>query len=200
MLPDHWWLKTTPQSSCSTDLQSLGLYCPTGEMVLILWGKITGSFCSHLCLPSRRTQPKLMALCLQNLKIFISTLTGIQSSLLPISLLHPLHFPFVNSWHREGFDFTSDASSCTLSNLTSPWSNDMNCLRQLLQWLWAKCVVLELIWQFMNLKLRSYSEISFVYAIFLEIKLNYSHPAEKQKCFIDSVIDLTLRLNLKNWH
>lgn len=200
MLPDHWLLKTTPQSSCSADWQLLDLCCPTGELVLTLWGEITGSFSSHLRLPSRPTLPKLMALCLQNLKIFISTLTGTQPRLLPISLLHTLHFPFVDSWHREGFDFTSDASSFTPGNLTSPWSNDMNCPRQLLQWLWAKCVVLELIWQFMNLKLRSYSEISFVYAIFLEIKLNYSHLAEKQKCFIDSVIDLTLRPNLKNWH
>lgn len=51
----------------------------------------------------------------------------------------------------------------------------------------------------MNLNCRSHTEIrpkikiSFVYAIFLETKLNYNHPAVKQNCFIDTVRNLTLR-------
>lgn len=58
----------------------------------------------------------------------------------------------------------------------------------------------------MNLNVRSSTgirikiKIGFVYASFLEIKLNYNNPAWKQKRFIDSVIDLNLRFNLKNWH
>lgn len=53
----------------------------------------------------------------------------------------------------------------------------------------------------MNLDFRSYTairlkiKIGFTYPIFLEI--NYYNPALKKKCFIDSVIDLTLRLKLK---
>lgn len=102
--------------------------------------------------------------------------------LLRISLLHTLHFPFVNFQLEKRFDLTSDASFSALGNLTSSWSNVIKS-RLLLKSLYAKCVFLVLTLQLMNLNFRSYSgirlkiKISFVYTIFPEIKLNYNNLA-----------------------